>query len=78
MTLHHTKHHQTYITNLNAALKSQAAAAASNDIVTQLDLQIAIRFNAGGDINHRNQPHLSSRLRWKNVGAVSPRSKPSS
>lgn len=67
MTLHHTKHHQTYITNLNAALKSQAAAAASNDIVTQLDLQIAIRFNAGGHINHT--------LFWENL---SPASSPSS
>ncbi|MCJ1467849.1 hypothetical protein MMC07_006474 [Pseudocyphellaria aurata] len=70
MTLHHTKHHQAYVTNLNAALKSQAAAASGNDIVTQLDLQAAIRFNAGGHINHS--------LFWENLApASSPSSKES-
>lgn len=52
MTLHHSKHHQTYINNLNAALASQAAASTTDDLVTQLHLQAAINFNAGGHINH--------------------------
>jgi len=52
MVLHHSKHHQTYITNLNAALQSQHSAASSSNIVDQINLQAAIRFNAGGHINH--------------------------
>ncbi|KAF2836940.1 superoxide dismutase [Patellaria atrata CBS 101060] len=52
MTLHHTKHHQTYITNLNAALGKLSTAVSTSDITTQVALQPAIRFNAGGHINH--------------------------
>lgn len=63
MVLHHSKHHQTYVNNLNAALKSQASAVSSQDIITQLDLQIAIRFNAGGHINHT--------LFWENLTPAS-------
>lgn len=70
MVLHHSKHHQTYVNNLNAALSSQAAAVSSKDIVTQLDLQIAIRFNAGGHINHT--------LFWENLTPASSASVPES
>src|SRR5207244_7992929 len=59
MELHHSKHHQTYITNLNAALKTQAEAVQSSDITTQVSLQQAIKFNAGGHINHS--------LFWQNL-----------
>lgn len=52
MSLHHTKHHQAYVANLNNALVTQAAASATNSIVQQVHLQAAIRFNAGGHINH--------------------------
>ena len=52
MILHHSKHHQAYINNLNAALKAQFSASARNDIVEQLNLQAAINFHAGGHINH--------------------------
>lgn len=65
MTLHHTKHHQTYINNLNNALTSQAAATDKSDIVSQIHLQSAINFSAGGHINHT--------LFWENlVPASSP------
>ncbi|PSS22545.1 hypothetical protein M430DRAFT_137899 [Amorphotheca resinae ATCC 22711] len=71
MTLHHTKHHQTYINNLNAALVSQATATSKNDIVAQLHLQNAINFSAGGHINHT--------LFWENLTpASSPSAQPSS
>ena len=59
MTLHHTKHHQTYINNLNNALASQATASNKDDIVSQLHLQSAINFSAGGHINHT--------LFWENL-----------
>jgi Fe-Mn family superoxide dismutase len=52
MTLHHSKHHQTYITNLNALLATQAAAVHAADIPAQVSIQQAIKFNAGGHINH--------------------------
>jgi Fe-Mn family superoxide dismutase len=71
MTLHHTKHHQAYVNNLNATLLSLATATSKNDIVAQLNLQAAINFNAGGHINHT--------LFWENlVPASSPSADPSS
>ncbi|KAL2261936.1 hypothetical protein VTK26DRAFT_2971 [Humicola hyalothermophila] len=59
MELHHGKHHQAYVTNLNKALESHVAAVASNDIAAQIALQQAIKFNGGGHINHS--------LFWKNL-----------
>lgn len=70
MELHHSKHHQTYITNLNAALKSQVQALENNDIPTQIANQQAITFNGGGHINHS--------LFWQNLTPpTSPEAKPS-
>ncbi|KAG6023583.1 Superoxide dismutase [Mn], mitochondrial [Claviceps sp. Clav32 group G5] len=63
MELHHSKHHQTYVTNLNNALKSCAAAASSNDIASQIALQNVVRFNGGGHINHS--------LFWENLAPAS-------
>jgi Fe-Mn family superoxide dismutase len=59
MELHHSKHHQAYVTNLNKALESHVAAVAANDIASQIALQQAIKFNGGGHINHS--------LFWKNL-----------
>jgi Fe-Mn family superoxide dismutase len=52
MELHHSKHHQTYITNLNNLLIALHTAQISNDIPAQLSLQPALRFHGGGHINH--------------------------
>lgn len=69
MELHHSKHHQTYVTNLNNALKSVAAATKANDIDAQIALQSAINFHGGGHINHS--------LFWQNLSpASSPDAKP--
>lgn len=59
MEIHHTKHHQTYITNLNAALSTQATALQSQDVPALISLQQKIKFNGGGHINHT--------LFWKNL-----------
>lgn len=59
MEIHHTKHHQTYITNLNAALGTQATALQSQDVPALISLQQKIKFNGGGHINHT--------LFWKNL-----------
>ncbi|KAF2089197.1 manganese and iron superoxide dismutase [Saccharata proteae CBS 121410] len=63
MELHHSKHHNTYVTNLNAALDKYATATSSNDIPTQIQLQAALRFNGGGHINHS--------LFWENLAPAS-------
>lgn len=52
MHLHHQKHHQTYVTKLNEALEKYAEAEAKEDLDTMISLQIAIKFNGGGHINH--------------------------
>ena len=52
MTLHYTKHHQTYLNNLNAALEKYAQAEKDHDIAAMIALQQAIRFNGGGHVNH--------------------------
>ncbi|UNI17898.1 Superoxide dismutase [Purpureocillium takamizusanense] len=63
MELHHSKHHQTYVNNLNAALKTYATASSSGDIAGQIALQGAIKFNGGGHINHT--------LFWENLAPAS-------
>ncbi|KAK2616069.1 hypothetical protein N8I77_002778 [Diaporthe amygdali] len=69
MELHHSKHHQTYVTNLNKALQAVADAIKSNDIDTQISLQPAINFHGGGHINHS--------LFWQNLTpASSPEARP--
>lgn len=58
MEIHHTKHHQTYVNNANAALEGTEWADASvEDVLTNLsklpaDKQTPLRNNAGGHANH--------------------------
>lgn len=56
MTLHYTKHHQTYVNNLNKAIEqyeeAQAKAEKTNDPAELIALQSAIKFNGGGHVNH--------------------------
>lgn len=52
MRIHHTKHHQAYVNNLNAALEKYAAAEAKGDVAAMIALQSAIKFNGGGHVNH--------------------------
>lgn len=48
MTLHHTKHHQTYVNGLNAAEESLDKLVANNDVKGSIALQPALKFNGGG------------------------------
>ncbi|CAH0589177.1 unnamed protein product [Chrysodeixis includens] len=52
MSLHHSKHHATYINNLNAAEEKLAQAQSKGDISTIISLAPGLRFNGGGHINH--------------------------
>ena len=52
MQLHYSKHHQGYVTNLNAALEKYRDAEAKGDIAAMIGLQQAIKFNGGGHVNH--------------------------
>lgn len=59
MHLHHDKHHATYVTNLNNALKDQSeyASSSAEDLVRRLNevpesIRTAVRNNGGGHVNH--------------------------
>ena len=59
MEIHYTKHHQTYITNVNNALKDKPELAAKSveDLISNLnavpeDIRTAVRNNGGGHANH--------------------------
>jgi Fe-Mn family superoxide dismutase len=59
MKIHHTKHHQAYITNVNDALKKhpEMPAMSVEDLVSNLagvpeDIRTAVRNNGGGHANH--------------------------
>ena len=52
MQLHHSKHHATYVNNLNVAEEKLAEAVAKNDVSTVIGLNGALKFNGGGHLNH--------------------------
>jgi len=59
MTLHHSKHHQTYVTNLNKALAADASFTSLTSIPARIANQAAIKFNGGG--------HINRSLFWENL-----------
>jgi len=59
MSIHHTKHHQAYITNLNAAIEKhpELAEKSLEDLLSDLnavpeDIRVAVRNHGGGTWNH--------------------------
>ncbi|GKV68077.1 superoxide dismutase [Mn] [Sporosarcina sp. NCCP-2716] len=59
MEIHHTKHHNTYVTNVNAALEGHddLAAKSVEDLISDLNavpenIRTAVRNNGGGHANH--------------------------
>ena len=59
MEIHHTKHHQTYVDKLNAALENHSALqeASVQELVAALDtvpeaIRTAVRNHGGGHANH--------------------------
>ncbi len=59
MEIHHTKHHQAYISNLNAAIKGNAELSqlTVGELVSDLnqvpeDIRTVVRNHGGGHVNH--------------------------
>jgi Fe-Mn family superoxide dismutase len=59
MEIHHGKHHNAYVTNLNNALtgKADLASKSAEELIKNLsavpeDIRPAVRNNAGGHVNH--------------------------
>ena len=59
MTLHHDKHHATYVTNLNNALASapELQSKSAEELISDLAnvpeaIRTVVRNNAGGHVNH--------------------------
>ncbi len=59
MNIHHTKHHNTYVTNLNNALEGneELLAKSVEEVIANLDavpenVRTAVRNNGGGHANH--------------------------
>lgn len=59
MNIHHTKHHNTYITNVNAALEGHddLSSKSIEELISNLDAvpeaaRTAVRNNGGGHANH--------------------------
>lgn len=59
MMIHHDRHHNTYVTNLNAALESapELQSKSLEDLIANLDsvpesIRTAVRNNGGGHANH--------------------------
>ncbi|QJC53657.1 superoxide dismutase [Paenibacillus albicereus] len=67
MEIHHDRHHNTYVTNLNAALESapELASKSLEDLIADLNsvpesIRTAVRNNGGGHANHS--------LFWTTIG----------
>lgn len=59
MNIHHTKHHNTYVTNLNNAVagKADLESKSVEELISNLDavpedIKTAVRNNGGGHANH--------------------------
>lgn len=59
MEIHHGKHHQAYVNNLNAALEKHPdlQGKSADDLIAHLstvpeDIRTAVRNNGGGHVNH--------------------------
>lgn len=52
MELHHSKHHQAYVTGANTALAQLAEARDSDNLANVNKLEKDLAFNLGGHVNH--------------------------
>lgn len=59
MTLHHDKHHKTYVDNANATLEKLEGARDKSEYATIAGLEKALAFNVSGHVLHT--------IFWKNM-----------
>ena len=59
MELHHSKHHQAYVTGANTALEQLAEARESGNLANVNKLEKDLAFHLGGHVNHS--------VFWKNM-----------
>ena len=52
LQLHHSKHHQKAVDDLNIAEEKMADAVSKGDTSSQIGLQATLKYNGGGHINH--------------------------
>eukprot|EP01083_Nonionella_stella_P200122 733198_1 len=62
MELHHSKHHATYVNNLNATLQKRQDALEKGDMAAVIGFDGGIKFNGGGHVNHS--------IFWTNLAPV--------
>jgi len=62
LELHHKKHHQNYVNNLNSAVEQFQEAQARHDYNKMAELSDKIKFNLGGHINHS--------IFWENLAPI--------
>lgn len=62
MELHHSKHHNTYVTNLNIGMAKLHEAEQTGNISEVIALQGGLKFNGGGHINHS--------IFWQNLAPI--------
>ena len=60
MELHHSKHHQAYVTGANTALDQLAEARETGNLANVNKLEKDLAFNLGGHVNHS--------IFWTNLG----------
>jgi len=67
MEIHHSKHHQTYVTSYNNFSEKlqalQSAEASSENLAEQMALVPLLKFHGGGHVNHS--------LFWENLAPKS-------
>ncbi|KAF7192441.1 Superoxide dismutase [Mn], mitochondrial [Pseudocercospora fuligena] len=63
MELHHSKHHNTYVTSYNTQIEKLQEAQQKGDITAQIAIQPLINFHGGGHTNHT--------LFWENLAPKS-------
>eukprot|EP00638_Chattonella_subsalsa_P005594 CAMPEP_0117743940 /NCGR_PEP_ID=MMETSP0947-20121206/6443_1 /TAXON_ID=44440 /ORGANISM="Chattonella subsalsa, Strain CCMP2191" /LENGTH=213 /DNA_ID=CAMNT_0005560755 /DNA_START=77 /DNA_END=715 /DNA_ORIENTATION=+ len=63
MEIHHSKHHNTYVTNLNMFTEKYEEAKAQGDVSGMVAAGQALKFNGGGHLNHT--------IFWQNLAPAS-------
>src|SRR5437867_12643001 len=84
MEIHHTKHHQAYIDNVNKAIKGKADLEKKSveDLISDLkslpeDIRMVVRNNGGGHANHSffwkiMAPHARAEPQGKHADDIKP------